>query len=224
MDISLYLTVIITFVQDNVMNGQSQNARSVSLWYPALFVLSLVLILGAFGSTRAIAGECPVLLRHSFNSLQTGERQDLCQYHGKVLLVVNTASYCAYTDQYGGLEALYRQYRDRGLVVLGFPSNDFGNQEPGSNQKIAEFCRLTYGVEFPMFEKSAVVGPQRNAFFAELYRRTGEQPRWNFHKYLIDPRGERVLSFGSNVQPDDRRLIQELKKMLDARKLVKRTT
>lgn len=206
------------------MNGQSQNARSVSLWYPALFVLSLVLILGAFASTRAIAGECPVLLRHSFNSLQTGERQDLCQYHGKVLLVVNTASYCAYTDQYGGLEALYRQYRDRGLVVLGFPSNDFGNQEPGSNQKIAEFCRLTYGVEFPMFEKSAVVGPQRNALFAELHRRTGEQPRWNFHKYLIDPRGERVLSFGSSVQPDDRRLIQELKKMLDARKLVKRTT
>lgn len=224
MDISLYLTVITTFVQDNTMNGLSQNARSVSLWYPALFVLSLVLILGAFASTRVIAGECPVLLRHSFNSLQTGERQDLCQYYGKVLLVVNTASYCAYTDQYGGLEALYRQYRDRGLVVLGFPSNDFGNQEPGSNQKIAEFCRLTYGVEFPMFEKSAVVGPQRNALFAELHRRTGEQPRWNFHKYLIDPSGERVLSFGSGVQPDDRRLIQELKKMLDARKLVKRTT
>lgn len=224
MNISLYIMIIATFVQDNAMNGQSQKARSVSLWYPTLFVLGLVLILGAFASTRAIAGECPVLLRHSFNSLQTGERQDLCQYHGKVLLVVNTASYCAYTDQYRGLEALYRQYRDRGLVVLGFPSNDFGNQEPDSNQKIAEFCRLTYGVEFPMFEKSAVVGPQRNAFFAELHRRTGEQPRWNFHKYLIDPRGERVLSFGSNVQPDDRRLIQELKKMLDARKLVKRTT
>jgi glutathione peroxidase len=189
-----------------------------------LFVLSLVLILGSFVASRASAGECPQLLRHSFMSLQTGERQDLCQYQGKVLLVVNTASYCAYTDQYGGLEALYRQYKDQGLVVLGFPSNDFGNQEPGSNQKIAEFCRLTYGVEFPMFEKSAVVGPQRNALFAELQRRTGEQPRWNFHKYLIDHSGERVLSFGSGVQPNDHRLMQELKKMLDARKRVNRTT
>ncbi len=206
------------------MNRPSRTATSVTLWYPTLFVLSLVLILGAFASTRAIAGGCPELLRHSFNSLQTGERQDLCQYQGKVLLVVNTASYCAYTDQYGGLEALYRQYKDRGLVVLGFPSNDFGNQEPGSNQKIAEFCRLTYGVEFPMFEKSNVVGPQRNALFAELQRRTGEQPRWNFHKYLIDPSGERVLSFGSGVQPDDRRLMQELKKMLDSRKVVRRST
>lgn len=206
------------------MNRPSQSARSVPLWYPALFVLSLVLILGAFAGSRAIAGDCPPLLRHSFNSLQTGERQDLCQYQGKVVLVVNTASYCAYTDQYGGLEALYRQYKDRGLVVLGFPSNDFGNQEPGSNQKIAEFCRLTYGVEFPMFEKSSVVGPQRNALFAELQRRTGDQPRWNFHKYLIDASGERVLSFGSGVQPDDRRLMQELKKMLDARKVVKRST
>lgn len=206
------------------MNRPSQDARSVPLWYPVLFVLSLVLILGTFAGSPAIAGDCPPLLRHSFNSLQTGERQDLCQYQGKVVLVVNTASYCAYTDQYGGLEALYRQYKDRGLVVLGFPSNDFGNQEPGSNQKIAEFCRLTYGVEFPMFEKSNVVGPQRNALFAELQRRTGDRPRWNFHKYLIDSSGERVLSFGSGVQPNDARLVQALKKMLDARKVVKRTT
>ena len=137
MDISLYLTIIAIFVQDNIMNCPSQTARSVPLWYPVLFVLSLVLILGAFAGSRAIAADCPPLLRYSFNSLQTGERQDLCQYQGKVVLVVNTASYCAYTDQYGGLEALYRQYQDQGLVVLGFPSNDFGNQEPGSNQKIA---------------------------------------------------------------------------------------
>jgi len=199
------------------MKYPSPSARAVPLRYPFLFVLGLVLIAGAFAGSRAIASECPQLLRHTFKSLQTGERQDLCQYRGKVLLVVNTASYCAYTDQYGGLEALYRQYKDRGLGVVGFPSNDFGNQEPDGNQKIAEFCRLTYGVEFPMFEKSAVVGPQRNALFAELHRRTGEQPRWNFHKYLIDPRGERVLSFASGVEPDDRRLVQELEKMLDAR-------
>lgn len=221
LDISLYVTTIATFVQDKIMSRRSQTVPVVPLWYPILFVLSLVLILGAFISTRAFAGECPQLLRYSFNSLQTGERQDLCQYRGKVLLVVNTASYCAYTDQYGGLEALYRKYKDQGLVVLGFPSNDFGNQEPGSNQKIAEFCRLTYGVQFPMFEKSAVIGPRSNALYAELYRRTGEQPRWNFHKYLIDATGERVLSFGSAVQPNDPRLLGELKRMLEARKLAK---
>ncbi len=206
------------------MNRPSSTDRAVTPWYPTLFVLSLLLILAAFAGSRAQANECPELLRHSFNSLQTGVPQDLCQYQGKVLLVVNTASYCAFTDQYGGLEALYRRYKDQGLVVLGFPSNDFGNQEPGSNQKIAEFCRLTYGVQFPMFEKTSVIGPQRNALFAELHRRTGEQPRWNFHKYLIDAKGERVLSFGSSVPPDDRRLIEEMRKMLDARKTIKRNT
>ena len=218
MNIGLY-----QFVQDNIMDRPSHTAQVVPLWYPVVFVLSLVLILAAFVGSHAHAGECPQLLRHSFNSLQTGERQDLCQYQGKVLLVVNTASYCAYTDQYGGLKALYRQYKDRGLVVLGFPSNDFGNQEPDNNQKIAKFCRLTYGVEFPMFEKTVFVGPKRNTLLAELHWRTGEQPRWNFHKYLIDSTGERVLSFGSGVQPDDQRLMQELKKMLNARKVVKRT-
>lgn len=219
-----YVTSISNFVQDNIMNRPSQTARSVPLYFPILFSLGLVLLLGAFVGSRAYAGECPELLRHSFNSLQTGEPQDLCQYRGKVLLVVNTASYCAYTDQYGGLETLYRLYRDQGLVVLGFPSNDFGNQEPDGNQKIARFCRLTYGVEFPMFEKSHVVGERRNALYAELHRRTGQQPRWNFHKYLIDPTGERVLSFESAVPPDDKRLMQELRKMLDARKVLKRTT
>jgi glutathione peroxidase len=109
-------------------------------------------------------------------------------------------------------------------VVLGFPSNDFGGQEPGSNKQIAKFCRLTYGVEFPMFEKSSVVGEKRNALFAELHRRTGQQPRWNFHKYLIDRSGSQVLSFESAVSPDDRRLMQELQKMLDSRKPLKRTT
>jgi glutathione peroxidase len=223
LDTNPYLTTRSLFVQDNVMSRPSRTASLVPLWYPVSFLLSLILIVAAFAGSRAVAGECPPLLRHSFNSLQTGERQDLCQYQGKVLLVVNTASYCAYTDQYGGLEALYRQYKQRGLVVLGFPSNDFGNQEPGSNKKIAEFCRLTYGVEFPMFEKSSVVGPQRNALYAELHRRTGEQPRWNFHKYLIDPSGERVLSFGSGVQPDDPRLLQALRRMLEAREPARRT-
>lgn len=193
------------------------------VWTTAL--LSLLLLLAGLMTSRAsLAADCPELLRHSYKSLQTGESQDLCQYKGKVVLVVNTASYCAYTDQYGGLEALYRNYKSQGLVVIGFPSNDFGAQEPGGNQAIAKFCRLTYGVQFPMFEKSQVVGEGRNGLYAELHRRTGQQPRWNFHKYLIDRDGRRVLSFESAVPPDDPRLLEALRKMLDARKSVLRST
>src|SRR3954470_15406709 len=123
----------------------------------ALVGATLLLAFTAAGpagaQTRDDRAGCPALLDHTFNRLQTGQSESLCQYQGKVVLVVNTASYCAYTGQYEGLEALYRKYKDRGLVVLGFPSNDFGGQEPGTNTEIAEFCRLTYGVQFPMFEK-----------------------------------------------------------------------
>ena len=189
--------------------------------FAAFMVLATLVITG---SLPVQASECPALLRHSFPDLRTGEPQDLCQYQGRVILVVNTASYCGFTDQYGGMEALYRKYRDRGLVVLGFPSNDFAGQEPGSNSQIASFCRLTYGVEFPMFAKSHVTGAQRNTFYSELARRTGEVPRWNFHKYLIDRDGTRVLSFGSQVTPEDGHLTQSLLRLLDARKNLKRET
>jgi glutathione peroxidase len=162
----------------------------------------------------AEAGPCPALLDHEFNRLQTGKAESLCQYRGKVLLIVNTASYCGYTHQYEGLEALYRKYKDRGLVVLGFPSNDFGSQEPGSNHQIAEFCRLTYGVQFPMFEKSSVSSLKANPLYAELATRTGSSPKWNFHKYLIDRDGNPVATFASKVEPDDRELVTELEKLL----------
>jgi glutathione peroxidase len=202
----------------------TSHSRAIPVQAIALLFSAVALLAAALYSTQARAGDCPALLKHSFNSLQTGKPQDLCQYRGKVVLVVNTASYCGYTDQYGGLEELYRRYKDQGLVVLGFPANDFGNQEPENNAKIAKFCRLTYGVEFPMFEKSRVVGAQRNPLYEQLQQRTGAEPRWNFHKYLIDPSGERVLSFESAVAPDDKRLVEEVRKMLDARKkLVRRT-
>jgi glutathione peroxidase len=160
------------------------------------------------------ADACPAVLSYTFSSLQTGKTESLCQFRGKVLLIVNTASYCGYTHQFEGLEALYRKYKSSGLVVLGFPSNDFGGQEPGTNKEIAEFCRLTYGVEFPMFEKASVKSVKTNPLFAELIARTGQSPQWNFHKYLVDREGKRVSSFGTRVEPDNRELVTALEKLL----------
>jgi glutathione peroxidase len=157
---------------------------------------------------------CPPLLDHTFNRLQNGEAQSLCQYRGKVLLVVNTASLCGYTYQYEGLEKLHRRYKDRGLVVLGFPSNEFGSQEPGSNKQVAEFCRTTYGIEFPMYEKTTVSKLAANPFYAQLIARSGTAPRWNFHKYLIDRNGARIQSFGSDVEPEVRELTVEVERLL----------
>ena len=165
-------------------------------------------------ATAAASAECPALLRHTFNQLQTGKAQSLCQFQGKVLLVVNTASKCGYTPQYEGLEALYRKYKDRGLVVIGFPSNEFGAQEPGSNKAIAEFCRTTYGVEFPMFEKTTVTELGNNPFYLELVRATGQQPKWNFHKYLVDRNGKVVASYVSDVEPQSRELVSRIESLL----------
>ena len=161
--------------------------------------------------------DCPALLRYDFNRLQTGEAQSLCQFRGKVLLVVNTASYCGYTNQYEGLEALYRRYKGRGLAVVGFPSNDFGGQEPGTNHEIAEFCRLTYGVQFPMFEKSSVTGVASNPLFAALSASTGVKPKWNFYKYVVDRRGHAVAAFPSETKPNDAKLVQLVERLLAER-------
>ena len=157
---------------------------------------------------------CKAVLDYIFPGLLSGKPQSLCEYNGKVMLVVNTASECGYTPQYEGLEALYKRYQKRGLVVVGFPANDFGGQEPGSNKQVAEFCQLNYGVSFPMFEKSVVSGPRANPFYAALARRAGAAPQWNFHKYLIDRSGNRVLSFDSSVTPDDAKLVREIERML----------
>ncbi|MGN6388295.1 MAG: glutathione peroxidase [Burkholderiaceae bacterium] len=157
---------------------------------------------------------CPALLDQRFPRLQDEAPQDLCQYAGKVVLVVNTASYCGYTHQYKGLEALYARYRARGLVVLGFPSNDFGGQEPGNAGQIADLCYNTYGVQFPMFAKSVVKGPQANPLYAALAKATGEAPGWNFHKYLIDRRGKAIATYPSQVEPDDPRLLAGIERAL----------
>jgi len=163
----------------------------------------------------AAAQSCPPLLQHSFPVLQDGKPQSLCQWQGKVLLVVNTASFCGYTSQYDGLEKLYARLKDRGLVVVGFPSNDFGGQEPGGNQEIAEFCRLTYGVQFPMFAKATVVGDKVSPFYAQLAKESGTAPQWNFHKYLIDRSGRQVVSFDTRVRPDDKALLAKIETFLN---------
>jgi len=158
-----------------------------------------------------VQAACPPLLDVRLRTLASEESVHLCErYAGKVLLVVNTASKCGFTDQYEGLERLYEKNRDRGLVVLGFPSNDFLNQEPGTEKQIQEFCRLTYGVEFPMFEKTRVKAPDAHPFYEALARETGKRPRWNFHKYLIGRDGKVVASYGSTVTPGDKDLVQAI--------------
>lgn len=157
---------------------------------------------------------CSKTLSHTFLRLQDEAPQNLCQYQGKVVLVVNTASYCGFTSQYEGLEKLYSQYKDRGMVVLGFPSNDFGKQEPGSNKEIAEFCHNTYGVKFPMFAKSSVTGPDANPLFKHLIEQTGTKPRWNFYKYLIDRQGKVIDAYSSMTSPTSKSMLAQIEKLL----------
>jgi len=162
----------------------------------------------------AASAACPPLLDHTFSNLQDGKPMPLCQYAGKVILVVNTASYCGFTSQYDGLEKLYARLKDRGLVVLGFPSNDFGEQEPGSEKEIADFCRLTYGVEFPMVGKTSVKGKDANPFFVKLGQLSDSKPKWNFHKYLINRDATQVVAFSSFTKPDDKDLLKKIDEFL----------
>ena len=143
----------------------------------------------------------------------SGKPQPLAVYRGKVALVVNTASECGFTPQYAGLEKLYEQYRDRGLVVLGFPSNDFGAQEPGTAEQIAGFCQKNYGVTFPMFEKVSTKGGGASPVYELVTARHGA-PKWNFHKYLVGKDGQVKQAFPSNVAPDSPELRQAVEQAL----------
>ena len=185
----------------------------------ARFLIPLLLWLASSTAAAAPDAACPALLQREVPRLQDEKPQNLCQYAGKVVVVVNTASFCGFTGQYKGLEALHNRYKDRGLVVLGFPSNDF-SQEPGDNKAIAEFCENTYGVRFPMFVKTRVAesaGPERHPLYADLRRLTGEAPRWNFHKYVVARDGKTVHSFGSTTAPDSRVFVATVEKLLEAR-------
>jgi glutathione peroxidase len=153
--------------------------------------------------------------RFEFMSID-GDKLPLEAWRGRPVLVVNTASYCGYTPQYGDLETLWRRYRDRGLVVLGVPSNDFGRQEPGSATEIKEFCATNYSVDFPLAEKCRVIGGEAHPFYRWIAEEFGEAgaPRWNFHKYLIGPEGELVGAWSSQVGPTDRRITSEIERLL----------
>ena len=169
----------------------------------------------AVGSAQASTPAGTDLLDFDVRRLGSEATVNLKQaYQGKVVLIVNTASQCAFTGQYEGLEALYAKYRDRGLVVLGFPSNDFGNQEPGTEQQIKDFCRLTYSVKFPMFAKTRVSKGNADPFFQSLGEAAGRYPQWNFHKYLIDRDGRLADDFLSFTSPESRTMVGAIEELL----------
>lgn len=179
-------------------------------------IIAALAALASPAPSSAAESPCPSVLDHKFANLMD-EPVSLCQFGGKVLLIVNTASECGYTPQYEGLEKLYRRYREKGFAVLGFPANDFGGQEPGADKEIAQFCQVNYGITFPMFAKTSVVGANVNPLYRALAAKTGTPPRWNFHKYLLDRAGQPAAVFESAVEPENPRLTTQIEKLLAAR-------
>lgn len=155
---------------------------------------------------------------HSFFDLSaktlSGQAKPFSDFKGKVVLVVNTASECGYTPQYEGLEKLYDAYKAKGLVVLGFPSNDFGKQEPGTSEQIAEFCRAKFGIQFPMFEKVKTKGEGQSPIYQFVTAQHGV-PAWNFHKYLIGKNGQVIAAYSSSVKPQSDELIKAIESALN---------
>jgi glutathione peroxidase len=167
----------------------------------------------------------PVMPAHAINAKNAhditfenieGGTLDLADYRGKVILLVNTASQCGFTPQYESLQALWENYRTRGLVVIGVPSNDFGGQEPGADAQIKQFCSINYGIDFPMTEKVAVNGSDRHPYYKWAREAGGRlaMPRWNFHKHLIDTEGNFVTWFASTTAPDSPKIRQAIEKLL----------
>jgi glutathione peroxidase len=186
---------------------------------PVLTSFWLVLGLPGVSTPAGAAPACPPVLRHHLPRLQDEKPVDLCQFAGKVVLVVNTASQCGFTPQYKALETLRQRFAARGLVVLGFPSNDFGSQEPLKNEAIADFCENQFAVRFPLFAKSHVraeAGPGTlNPLYRALAARAGEPPQWNFHKYLISRDGSAVISQPSAADPLSAGFVRDVERLLD---------
>ena len=185
---------------------------------PLLLALGSMLVAGC--CSPITAKEAPMKNIHDIE-VQTidGKNIKLDEYKGKTLLIVNTASKCGFTGQYDGLQKLYETYKDDGLVVLGFPSNDFMKQEPGSNEEIQSFCRLNYGVTFPMFAKVSVKGKGQHPLYAFLTSKQTNPEHsgkisWNFNKFLVSPEGQVIDRFGSRTKPDDKKLVSAVKAAL----------
>lgn len=172
------------------------------------------LSIGLLTTMATIANaSCDDLYNHQLTTLQ-GKSVNLCEYQDKPILVVNTASKCGFTPQFDALEALYEEYKAQGLLVIGFPSNDF-KQELQSDKEIGDFCKMTYSVKFPMIQKSVVTGPNANPFYKQLISRTGHAPMWNFYKYVIMPNAKEVYVFSSDVRPNDEAIVGRIKKGLN---------
>ena len=180
---------------------------------------TIILIFGIF-LTNLLLAYCPEVLNHEVRVLDSKDTQNLCEYKNKIVLAVNVASKCGYTYQYEALQRLYEQYEDEGLVILGFPSGDFF-QEFSAEEDVKEFCKTTYGVSFPMFNRSHVTnggklgirGYSANPFFQKLIEATGKEPEWNFNKYLISRSGK-VKHFNQNIEPDGPEIIESIKELL----------
>lgn len=193
---------------------QATKSLGAHFYRMAFTALLLVILMWSFWPKDAVAMNCSKTLSHTFLRLQDEAPQNLCQYQGKVVLVVNTASYCGFTSQYDGLEKLYSQYKDKGLVILGFPSNDFGKHRKfhtiGVVAKISDlFIRSRL-----LFAKSSVTGPNVNPLFKHLIEQTGTKPRWNFYKYLVDRQGNVIDAYSSMTSPTSSKLVAQLEKLL----------
>ena len=186
----------------------SNPQRSLRCFSMKQFILSALLL----GTSHMVNAACSELYNHQFMTLQ-GDKINLCDYQDKPILVVNTASKCGFTPQFDALEDIYSKYKNNGLLVIGFPSNDF-KQEPGNDKQIGDFCKLTYAVKFPMMTKSSVSGSGVNPFYKQLIAKTGQAPMWNFYKYLILPGGKDVYAYSSDVKPDSAAILNRIKPSL----------
>lgn len=172
----------------------------------------LLITLLLLSASTVVNAACPDIYNHQLTTLQ-GEKINLCDFQTKPILVVNTASKCGFTPQFEALEGLYSKYKDNGLLIIGFPSNDF-RQEPGNDKQIGDFCKLTYAVKFPMMSKSSVSGVNANPLYKQLTEKTGQAPMWNFYKYVILPGGKQVFAYSSDVKPDANEILNRIKPAL----------